>query len=54
LLRRQNLSAYSGTASETLFKLMNEFAAENILLFSDKKIEIMNAKKLAHVIEGQQ
>jgi CRP/FNR family transcriptional regulator len=54
VLSRQDLASYTGTTYETLFKMMNEFSAENILRFSEKKIEIMNAKKLALVIEGQQ
>jgi CRP-like cAMP-binding protein len=54
VLSRQDLASYTGTTYETLFKMMNEFSAENILRFSEKKIEIMNAKKLAFVIEGQQ
>ena len=54
VLSRQDLASYTGTTYETLFKMMNEFSTENILRFSEKKIEIMNAKKLALVIEGQQ
>ncbi len=54
VLSRQDLASYTGTTYETLFKMMNEFSAENILRFSEKKIEIVNAKKLALVIEGQQ
>lgn len=54
VLSRQDLASYTGTTYETLFKMMNEFSAENILRFSEKKIEIMNTKKLALVIEGQQ
>ena len=54
VLSRQDIASYTGTTYETLFKMMNEFSAENILRFSEKKIEIMNTKKLALVIEGQQ
>jgi CRP-like cAMP-binding protein len=54
VLSRQDLASYTGTTYETLFKMMNEFSVENILRFSEKKIEIMNVKKLALVIEGQQ
>ena len=54
VLSRQDLASYTGTTYETLFKMMNEFSAENILSFLEKKIKILNAKKLALVFEGQQ
>ena len=54
VLSRQDLASYTGTTYETLFKMMNEFSAENILAFAEKKIKIVNAKKLALVFEGQQ
>lgn len=54
VLSRQDLSSYTGTTYETLFKMMNEFATENILLFSEKKIKIADAKKLALVFKGQE
>jgi len=47
VLSRQDLASYTGTTYETLFKMMNELAAENILRFSEKKIEIADTKKLA-------
>jgi CRP-like cAMP-binding protein len=54
VLSRQDLASYTGTTYETLFKMMNEFAAEHILAFSEKKIRINNLDKLALVYEGQQ
>jgi len=54
ILSRQDLASYTGTTYETLFKMMNEFSAETILSFSEKKIKIINAKKLALVFEEQQ
>ncbi len=54
VLSRQDLASYTGTTYETLFKMMNEFSAENILAFAEKKIKIVNTKKLALVFEGQQ
>ena len=54
VLSRQDLASYTGTTYETLFKMMNEFSAENILRFSEKKIEIMSAKKLALSFKGQE
>ncbi|WP_462220061.1 Crp/Fnr family transcriptional regulator [Ferruginibacter sp.] len=54
VLSRQDLASYTGTTYETLFKMMNEFSTENILRFSEKKIEIMSAKKLALSFKGQE
>ena len=54
VLSRQDLASYTGTTYETLFKMMNELAAENILRFSEKKIEIADAAKLVLVYEDQQ
>jgi CRP/FNR family transcriptional regulator len=54
VLSRQDLASYTGTTYETLFKMMNELGAENVLRFSEKKIEIVNAKKLIQVFEEQQ
>ena len=53
-ISRQDLASYTGTTYETLFKMMNELAAGNILRFSEKKIEIVETAKLALVFEGQQ
>jgi CRP-like cAMP-binding protein len=54
VLSRQDLASYTGTTYETLFKMMNEFSAEEILQFSEKKIKILNLKKLVLVYEDQQ
>jgi len=54
VLSRQDLASYTGTTYETLFKMMNELAAEGILRFAEKKIEIADATKLAQVYEDQQ
>jgi len=54
VLSRQDLASYTGTTYETLFKMMNEFSAEHILEFAEKKIRISNASKLTMVYEGQQ
>jgi CRP-like cAMP-binding protein len=53
VLSRQDLASYTGTTYETLFKMINELGAENILRFSEKKIEILDAKKLSQVFEEQ-
>ncbi len=54
VLSRQDLASYTGTTYETLFKMMNEFSSEYILQFSQKKIKIIDAKKLALAFERQQ
>ena len=54
VISRQDLASYTGTTYETLFKMMNEFAAENILRFSEKKIAVIDAALLEQVYEGQQ
>jgi CRP-like cAMP-binding protein len=53
VLSRQDIASYTGTTYETLFKMMNEFAGENILRFFEKKIAILDAARLALVYEGQ-
>ncbi|MGC4102115.1 Crp/Fnr family transcriptional regulator [Ferruginibacter sp.] len=53
VLSRQDLASYTGTTYETLFKMMNEFGADSILRFSEKKIGIIDAGKLAQVYEEQ-
>lgn len=54
VLSRQDLASYTGTTYETLFKMMNEFSSEYILQFSQKKIKIIDAEKLALAFERQQ
>ena len=48
-ISRQDLASYSGTTYETLFKMLNELAEENILKFNNKKITILNYKQLTLV-----
>jgi len=54
VLSRQDLASYTGTTYETLFKMMNEFSAEHILQFSEKKIKVVNLSKLVLAYEDQQ
>jgi CRP/FNR family transcriptional regulator len=54
VLSRQDLASYTGTTYETLFKMMNELAFENILHYSEKKIKIVDIEKLVLVFESQQ
>jgi CRP-like cAMP-binding protein len=54
VLSRQDLASYTGTTYETLFKMMNEFSADDILHFSEKKIKINKPAELVLAYEGQQ
>ena len=54
VLSRQDLASYTGTTYETLFKMMNELAADEILSFFEKKIAIINKTKLIAAYEGEQ
>lgn len=54
VISRQDLASYTGTTYETLFKMMNELSAEEILQFAEKKIRILNLKKLVLVYGEQQ
>jgi CRP/FNR family transcriptional regulator len=46
-ISRQEFASYVGTSYESLFRLLNEFAEENILSLDGKKIAIVNEKELA-------
>jgi CRP/FNR family transcriptional regulator len=45
-ISRQDLASYVGTSYETLFRLLNELAEENIITTDGKKIAIVNANEL--------
>ena len=46
LLSRQDLASYTGTTYETLFRVMNELAAENAIGMNGKNITVMNDDSL--------
>jgi CRP/FNR family transcriptional regulator len=50
-LTRQDVASYAGTTYETIFKVMNEFAADHIIELSGKTIIIKNREKLSSVIK---
>jgi len=45
-ISRQDLASYSGTTYETLFKMMNELVAENIIDTDGKKTKVLDSEKL--------
>jgi CRP/FNR family transcriptional regulator len=51
VLTRQDIASYTGTTYETLFKMMNEMAEEDILKFAEKRIAILDIEKLEALVE---
>ena len=49
-LSRQDISSYAGTTYETLFKVLNDFANQDILTIKGRKIELMQEAKLLAII----
>ena len=45
-LSRQDLASYTGATYETVFRVLNELAEENLIKLSGKNIEILNSEKL--------
>lgn len=45
-LSRQDLASYAGTTYETVFRIMNDFAEDNIVNVTGKDISILDADKL--------
>ncbi len=45
-ISRQDLASYTGTAYETLFRIMNEMATEEIIRLNGKETTILNKEKL--------
>lgn len=52
-LTRQDIASYAGTTYETIFKVMNEFAADDIIELSGKMIIIKNRQKLSSLIKQE-
>lgn len=48
-LSRQDLASYAGTTYETVFRVVNEFAAEKIISYTGRKITILDHSKLEKV-----
>jgi len=47
VMSRQDLASYVGTSYETLFRMMNELIAENLISIEEKKIRILDHEKLS-------
>ena len=45
-LSRQDLASYTGATYETVFRVLNELAEENLIKLSGKKFGILNSEKL--------
>lgn len=50
-LSRQDIASFSGTAYETLFKVINEFTQNGLLEFTGKRVKILNEAVLASIIK---
>ncbi|RPD39862.1 Crp/Fnr family transcriptional regulator [Chitinophaga barathri] len=50
-LSRQDVASYAGTTYETLFKTINEWAAEGIVASAGKQLAILHTKKLRKLIQ---
>ncbi|MES2454852.1 MAG: Crp/Fnr family transcriptional regulator [Bacteroidota bacterium] len=48
-LSRQDISSYAGTTYETLFKVLNDFARQEILTITGRKIRILDEKRLSQI-----
>lgn len=51
-MSRQDISSYAGTTYETLFKVLNEFAKQKILMLTGRKIQILDESKLLAIIDN--
>ncbi len=50
IITRQDLASFTGTAYETVYKILNEFIADNIIRVSEKSIAIVNEPELKQII----
>ena len=46
-LSRQDLAFFAGTTYETVFRIMNEFASDQLVALDARNITILDAEKLA-------
>ncbi|MEC5142299.1 Crp/Fnr family transcriptional regulator [Chitinophaga sp. 212800010-3] len=51
-LSKQDLASYIGTTYETIFRILNEFISENLIIISGKSIRIVNEKGLLSYTEA--
>lgn len=50
-LSRQDIASFAGTTYETLFKVLNEWAAAGIVITEGRQIRILDKKRLLHYID---
>ncbi|WP_346319285.1 Crp/Fnr family transcriptional regulator [Chitinophaga sp. YIM B06452] len=50
-LSRQDVASFAGTTYETLFKTINEWAADGLVAASGKQLAILNKKKLRNMVQ---
>ncbi len=49
-MSRQDLSSFAGTTYETLFKVLNDFAKQDILTITGRKIKVLNEAELLKIV----
>lgn len=49
-ISRQDISSFAGTTYETLFKVLNDFTKQDIVILTGRKIRIINESKLQEII----
>lgn len=51
-MSRQDISSFAGTTYETLFKVLNDFTKNEIVMLTGRKIHIMDESKLKQIINN--
>ncbi|WP_316810131.1 Crp/Fnr family transcriptional regulator [Pedobacter heparinus] len=49
-ISRQDISSFAGTTYETLFKVLNDFSKQDIVMLTGRKIQVINESKLQEII----
>lgn len=51
-ISRQDISSFAGTTYETLFKVLNDFTKEHIVMLTGRKIKVINESRLREIISN--